>query len=180
LKFRQAVVQLETDFPFSRSFGIADTREKCVLNAQRAFERLRLKSPTEGVLSFEILAQIALDHHTGALDEDRITDLIRVFRPDADGNVTLLDFARSVDVVYKDLRMLRASITNSQKIDRSIKTVINIVFFGFLVVVILSQTGYDPLKIFCKLSCFSNAALLESIMYDTNPRRYFVHANSVP
>lgn len=152
LKFRQAVVQLETEFPFSRSFGIADTREKCVLNAQRAFERLRLKNPTEGVLSFEILAHIALDHHTGALDEARVTDLIRVFRPDADGNVTLLDFARSVDVVYKDLRMLRASITNSQKIDRSIKTVINIVFYGILVVVILSQTGYDPLQIFLSLS----------------------------
>jgi hypothetical protein len=152
LKFRQAVVQLETDFPFSRSFGIADTREACVVNAQRVFERLLLRSPSEGVLPFEILAQIALDHHTEALDEDRVTDLIRVFRPDADGNVTLLDFARSIDAVYKDLRMLRASITNSHKIDKSIKTVFNILFYGILAVVILSRTGYDPLKIFLSLS----------------------------
>jgi hypothetical protein len=145
-------VQLETDFPFSRSFGVADTRETCVVNAQRVFERLHLKSPSEEFLPFEILAQIALHHHTGALDEDRVTDLIRVFRPDANGNVTLLDFARSIDAVYKDLRMLRASITNSQKIDRSIKTVFNIMFYGVLVVVILSLTGYDPLKIFLSLS----------------------------
>jgi hypothetical protein len=145
-------VQLETDFPFSRSFGIAATRDKCVVNAQRVFERLRLKSPSEGVLPFDILAQIALDHHTGKLDEDRVTALIRVFRPDTDGNITLLDFARSVDAVYKELRMLRATITNSQKIDRSIKTVLNIVFYGFLAVVFLSQTGYNPMQIFLSLS----------------------------
>jgi hypothetical protein len=164
------VVQLETDFPFSRSFGIANTRDTCIVNAQRVFERLHLKSPSEGVLSFDILAQIALDHDTGVLDEDRVTDLIRVFRPDADGNVTLLDFARSVDTCYKDLRMLRAAITNSQKIDKSVKTVFNIIFYGFLAIVFLSQTGYDPMKIFLSLA---GIVLASSFMIRAASSSYF-------
>lgn len=55
-----------------------------------------------------------------------IKDLIHLLRPDRDGSIGLVDFVKSVDVVYKRIRLLRASIRNSQKIDGAFELLFNI------------------------------------------------------
>jgi len=53
---------------------------------------------------------------SGFVSQDKVRELIKLFRPDREGNLTVLDFVKSVDAVYKELRLLRASISNSTKV----------------------------------------------------------------
>jgi hypothetical protein len=125
LKFRQSLTFLDTPFMFSFAFGRVDTRENCIESAQEVYLRLLLDNPDADILNFNILATLAL-RADGAFHEDLLKDLISLLRPDRDGNLSLLDFVKSVDSVYKKARLLRASVKNSQKIDRAFEFMFNI------------------------------------------------------
>jgi len=72
-------------------------------------------TPGASVLKFETLALLAV-RRSGKLDEEKVKHLVKLFRPDREGNLTLLDFAKSVDSVYKELRLLRASVESSSRV----------------------------------------------------------------
>lgn len=74
--------------------------------------------PDRAVLSFDVLVTLAMRDNDGELDEDMLSKLIVLFRPDREGVLTLLDFAKSIDAVYKELRMLRANVANASKVRR--------------------------------------------------------------
>jgi hypothetical protein len=59
---------------------------------------------------------------------------------------------KSVDVLYKEAKLLRASIQNSEKIDRAFERAFNVVFYTVVVCVTLSQTGFNPMAMFLSLS----------------------------
>ena len=63
-------------------------------------------------LPFSILSVLAMDEKDEFIPA-KIKSYIRLFRPDRQGNLSRLDFVKSVDTVYKQLRLLRASISNS-------------------------------------------------------------------
>jgi hypothetical protein len=178
LQFRTALSLLKTNYPFSALFGLADTRENCVLSSQEVYERLLLKTPDKDVLSFEILALLGVNKN-GSLNNNKLRQLVRLFRPDREGDLDCIDFVKSVDVVYKELRLLRAAVANSSKIDHAFETIINIsaslqcfvttavntdllltplllymfaVFYIIVTTVILSQLGFDPLALFLSIS----------------------------
>jgi hypothetical protein len=65
-------------------------------------------------LGFEVLVPLAV--RDGELDEEILSKLIDLFRPDREGILTVLDFAKSVDTVYKELKMLRANVANASKV----------------------------------------------------------------
>jgi hypothetical protein len=75
--------------------------------------------PSRLCLTFDVLALLAV-RRQGDLDEQKLKALIKLFRPDREGNLTLLDFAKSVDTVYKELRLLRASVANASKVRGSL------------------------------------------------------------
>jgi hypothetical protein len=52
-----------------------------------------------------------------------------------------LDFTKSVDTVYKELRLLRASIANSAQIDIAFEKIVNSFFYFFLVIVAVTILG---------------------------------------
>lgn len=79
------------------------------------YNRLLRGTPGATVVSFDVIALLAI-RKDGSLDEEKLRSLIKLFRPDRDGNLNLLDFAKSVDAVYKELRLLRASVSNSSKV----------------------------------------------------------------
>lgn len=115
-----------------------------VVSSQNVYQRLLLKTPGQTILNFETLALTAMKSN-GTLDQEKLKDLIRLLRPDRDGtsrsawqfvccmenpyidslqsstlgNLSLLEFVKSVDAVYKEARLLRASVKNSEKIDRA-------------------------------------------------------------
>lgn len=143
---------MDSDFPFSRDFGIADTRETCIVSAQQVFERLGLETRSSNLMiPFETIAAVALDED-GELDTIKVKNLIKIFHPNADGTLSLIDFVRSVDDVYQELRLLRASIRNSRKIDKVLRRLIDGVFYVLVAIVVLSVIGYDPLAMFLSLS----------------------------
>jgi hypothetical protein len=152
LKFRKAITFIQKRYPFSYAFGPADTREACIDSAQKVYDRLLMQTPNESVLSFETLALCALLEDGKTVDQNKAKELVKLFRPDRQGNLTMVDFLKSVDSVYKEFRLLNASIINSGQIDRAFENIINIIFYSVVATVTLSQLGFNPLALFLSLS----------------------------
>jgi hypothetical protein len=112
-----------------------------------------LRTPDAKVLKFDTIALLAVAPN-GDLDEDLALELIRFFRPDRDGNLTLLDFAKSIDTCYKELRLLRASVANSSKMDNSLGVIINVVFYIVIGCIVGASAGLNPWVVFTSVSTF--------------------------
>ena len=108
---------MDLSYPFTTAFGLADNRENCVHSSEEIYKCLLLGNPDPDTLQFETLSTLAKTPDSEQLDETRLKELVKVFRPERDGTLDLLEFVRSVDRVYKDLRLLRAAIRNSSQID---------------------------------------------------------------
>jgi Ca2+-binding EF-hand superfamily protein len=83
------------DYPFTASFGKAATRDDTIESSQKIFERL-VGSEWQDTLNFEVLCQIA-QLPDGSMDKVKVGDLIRMFRPSRNGEITKLEFVKSVD-----------------------------------------------------------------------------------
>jgi hypothetical protein len=140
LRFRNALTFIKNDYPFSYAFGPAYSREACIESAQEVYNRLLMRTPGDTSIQFETMALIALDD-AGRIDQQKAKDLVKVFRPDRDGVLTLLDFVKSTDSVYKEFRLLQASIQNSSQIDRGFENILNVIFYIVVVAIVLSQLG---------------------------------------
>jgi hypothetical protein len=151
LQFRQSLAFMDLSYPFSTAFGLADTREHCVESSQGVYRRLMLKTPGTTILSFDTIATLG-SSTPETVDAAKVKDLIRLFRPDREGNLTMLDFVKSVDAVYKKLRQLRASINSSSQIDRATEVMINVFFYFTVFCVILARLKIDPLAFFLSMS----------------------------
>lgn len=88
LRFRRALAFIQNEYPFSFAFGPADTREHCIESAQQVFRRLLLRSPGDEVIPFETIALLT-ENEDGEIDQDKAKDLIKLFRPDRQGNLTV-------------------------------------------------------------------------------------------
>mmetsp|Transcript_30851 Transcript_30851/g.46812 ORF Transcript_30851/g.46812 Transcript_30851/m.46812 type:complete len:955 (+) Transcript_30851:54-2918(+) len=129
VSFSQTLLFINNTFPFTTSFGNARNREACIQSAQQVFTNLQQHtSSTTNNLPFETIAIVARKPD-GSLNEPYVRKLLRTFRPDRQGNLTLLDFCKSVDNTYKKLRMLQASIKNASQIDNAAEKLYNVVFY---------------------------------------------------
>jgi hypothetical protein len=154
IQFRQALSFVNTAFPFSLAFGAADTRENCIKSCEKVFHRLLSNGKdTDGILRFDTLALLAI-HSDGILDETKLKDLVRLFRPDREGTLTLVDFAKSVDSVYKDIRLLRANVNNSSRLDGAFERIFHVFFYAILACICLAILGINPLVLFASISGF--------------------------
>ncbi|KAL3810970.1 hypothetical protein ACHAXA_005386, partial [Cyclostephanos tholiformis] len=153
--FKKTVNCMDDKYPFGHAFGHAKTREACVQSAQEVYDRLmisvaappsnrfsRFDDDSEPVLPFSIVSVLATNAN-GDLVDAKIKSLIRLFRPDRNGDLSRLDFVRSIDTVYKQLRLLRASIGNSAQIDLAFEKIVNCFFYFFLSVCAVSILGID-------------------------------------
>ena len=84
--------------------------------------------------------------------------------------MTLLDFVKSVDTVYKELSLMRASVANNSKMDRAFEKIINLGFYFVLACVVLSVMGVDPLVLFASISGF---ILAFAFMVGSAAAKYF-------
>ena len=154
VSFRAAISTLNHEFPFTTFFGPAATREECVQSAQKLYLRLdEYDGDKDGALQFNFLAAVAL-MKDGTLNENILKDLIEVFRPTRDGDITILDFVKSVDRVYKDLRMLEASIMNANKMNAASQSIVDTVFYFALFCVAIGIMGVDPVMFFGGITAF--------------------------
>lgn len=153
LQFRQALTFVDNNYLFSVAFGPADQRDSCIDSAQKVYDRLLLRQPEDNVLHFDVIATLAVNRDQ-SVHTDKLKALIRLFRPHRDGHLAKLDFLKSVDKVYKDFRLLQASIENSGSVDRSFEIMVNYAFFTLLWCVILWVIGLDPFALLLSLSAF--------------------------
>ena len=148
MEFREAVDYLGGDKPFSVSFGLADTRKHCMESAVKVYKHLLLKNPEQTVLHFDTLSVLA-SGDDGILDLEKARSLIRLFRPDCDGNITMLNFLKACDKVYRRLRLFRATVVNSNQLDDALEIILNIFFYALLTCLILSFFfAINPTQIF--------------------------------
>lgn len=151
------------------AFGIADTREACVESAQQVYDRLLMRTPELNVLPFETLALVAKEKEDD-LDEETAKELIRIFRPDREGNLTMLDFVKSIDNVYKSCRLLNANIYNSKYTDAAVESVVNALFWFCLIIFVLTELQLDPWAILLSLS---SLIISLSFAFGSTASKYF-------
>ena len=88
------------------------------------YERLFVRQGSDNVLHFDSIAEIAISKD-GTLNHPKLKALVRMFRPARDGKLTMIDFLKSVDSVYKEFRVLQASIENAGTVDRAFELMAN-------------------------------------------------------
>lgn len=140
LRFRNALNLIQDDLAFSRAFGPTNSRDACIQSAQETYGRLLNATPGEMNLHFETLGLIVV-RENGEIDQEKARDLVKVFRPRRDGVLTMLDFVKSCDSVYKEYRLLQASIHNSSQIDIAFENILNVFFYVIMATIILSIMG---------------------------------------
>jgi hypothetical protein len=86
---------IDSEYPFSASFGRASNRAECIASSQIVFDKLTGRSGN-GILDFEVLCQIA-QLPDGFTDHDKVRTLVKVFCPNRQGKISKLDFVRSTD-----------------------------------------------------------------------------------
>jgi hypothetical protein len=154
VNFRAAMSTINQNYPFSSLFGKASTREECIDSAQRLFVRLEAADgEVDGILKFNILAVLALDKANN-LDEEKLKSLIEVFRPTRDGELTMLDFVKSVDTVYKEWRVLEASVENVRKLNRASQEIFDTFYHTTVFCIGLAMIGLDPVALLSGLTAF--------------------------
>lgn len=88
------------------------------------YERLFVRQGSGDVLHFDSIAEIATSKD-GTMNRPKLKALIRMFRPARDGKLTMLDFLKSVDSVYKEFRVLQASIENAGTVGKAFELMVN-------------------------------------------------------
>lgn len=152
LEFRNALAKLDKPYMLGIAWGDVSTRQKMVMNSQSVFWKLK-RSPGDSTdaLRFDTIAELC-EQPDGTLHPDELKSLIRLLRPDRDGFLSLAEFVKSVDSVYKEAKLIHASVKNSEKIDREFEKALNIPFYTIVLCIILSQIGLNPLALFISLS----------------------------
>ena len=116
IQFRSSLSYLNTNYPFGAAFGPAGTRKECIASVADVYRRLQLgDNSIGGNLHFNAIAELAV-RDNGKLDEQRLKSYIKLFRPDRDGMMSLLVFAKAIDACYKELRLLRASVASASRV----------------------------------------------------------------
>jgi hypothetical protein len=141
----------ETDFPFSLAYGHAETRKACIVSAQAVYEKLLTCQSERDILKFETLCGIVVDGQ-GKLDRTKVKQLIQVVRPDRQGNLSLLDWCKSCDAVYKEMRFLSAAIRSASQLDHAYETIINVGFYIVLGAVGMWILGISIMSFILSLS----------------------------
>jgi len=132
------------------------------------YNKLQLRTSFRNELPFETLALLAKDEE-GKMDKDKARELIKVFRPDRDGSLGKLEFVKSIDVVYKELRLLCANINNSSYMDAAVENIVNIGFYIILAAIIIYRLGRDPVALFIS---FSSVIIAFAFMFGRSASKY--------
>jgi hypothetical protein len=148
---------LDSFYPFSYAFGYCFDRCSVLQNSQRLYSELTIESSDNTPLHFRTLALASMDKG-GELDEQELKDLIHVFRPNRDGTISMIDFCKSIDTVYKEIRKLRASIANESRMNVGAEMVISCIFYLILVLgalLVVCGDSEEVITVFAGLFTFT-------------------------
>ena len=142
---------MDLEHPFGEAFGRASTRDELIQSAQILYQRLLKLAPGCCSLPYNVLA-ILSDNDDGTVDKNLKKSLENLFRADVDGEIPILSFIQSCDVVYRKLRYFRASVGNASVIDKVLESIINGIYAFGLTIVILSLLNFNPWPLLVSVS----------------------------
>lgn len=93
LQFRQSLSFLDNRYLFSIAWGDTSTRESTIMASQNVYHKLNIQSPDSSILRFDVMTLAAVDED-GEINTKELKELIRLVRPDREGNLTLLEFVK--------------------------------------------------------------------------------------
>ncbi len=142
---------MDLEHPFGVAFGPASTRDELIQSAQNLYQRLLKLAPGFYGLPYSVLAVLS-DNDDGTVDKNLKKSIETLFRADADGEIPILSFIQSCDVVYRKLRYFRASVGNASVIDKVLEGMINGVYNFGLTIVMLSLLNFNPWPLLVSVS----------------------------
>jgi hypothetical protein len=142
---------MDESCPFGESFGPASTRDECIKSAHQVYARLLNLTPDSPVLPNDVLITLATEED-GTINNMKRIALQKLFRPDRYDQLPLLAFVQACDTLYRRLRYLRASIGNASVIDHALEKMIDLAFWFFLFLLILSMMNINPWPLLVSLS----------------------------
>jgi hypothetical protein len=145
LQFRKIMTHLDVTYPFSKAFGYADSRNNCINSAQEVYYRLLKYTPDESLLPFDTLGILALDEN-GEQSEEKLKALVCLFPPDGDRKLTMLDFVKSYDGIYRKFRTFRAAVSNSSVLNNAYERIVDVIFYFIMLLLVLSILGYNVVQ----------------------------------
>ncbi len=151
LQFKETLNYMDSAHPLSIPFGLADTQKHCLESSRKVYDRLLAKSSGTRVLKFETILAIAIKED-GRYDREKVKALKRLFHPRRNGDITLLDFMKACNDVYKRIKMFRAKTLNSAQLDDAFEQLINILFYFVLGLIALGILGVDPFDVFISMT----------------------------
>jgi hypothetical protein len=85
---------MTTEYPFSVQFGRVNSRDACAASAAIVYDRLvGSQSIESNNLKFSTLAIVA-SSSSGKVKREEMKNLVEIFRPNKDKELTLVDFIR--------------------------------------------------------------------------------------
>lgn len=164
LVFQAALAYMSNDNPFGAAFGPASDRDQCIQSSLCVYTNLlTLNTSEKPVLDFEVLL-LAASNDEGVVDSGRKNMLRRLFRPDAENQITELAFIQSCDAIYKRLCYFRASVGNASVIDNVLAGIVDGFFYFILTLVLLSLLEFNPWTLLVSLT-----SLLVSVSFALGP-----------
>eukprot|EP00985_Skeletonema_marinoi_P008086 scaffold3602_cov104-Skeletonema_marinoi.AAC.1 len=151
LQFRKALSFLEDSHPFGLSFGPAFSRDSCIKSSKALYKRLLALTPGSTVLHFDVIGVLAYNADD-SFDERKAKELVKLFRPDKNDEISLLAFVQSCDSAYKKLRYLRAGTGNSTLIDEVLENFFNGAFSFCLALAVMTILKMNPWALLVSLS----------------------------
>ncbi len=151
LQFRKALAFLEDSHPFGLSFGPAFSRDSCIKSSKALYKGLLALTPESATLHFDVIGVLAYNVD-GSFDGMKAKELVKLFRPNKNDEISLLAFVQSCDSAYKKLRFLRASIANSTLIDKVLENFFNGVFSVCLALGVMTILKMNPWTLLVSMS----------------------------
>eukprot|EP00986_Skeletonema_menzelii_P012229 scaffold6654_cov135-Skeletonema_menzelii.AAC.2 len=151
LQFRKALSFLEDSHPFGLSFGPAFSRDSCIKSSKALYKGLLALTPGSTILHFDVIGVLAYNAD-GSFDERKAKELVKLFRPDKNDEISLLAFVQSCDSAYKKLRYLRAGVSNSTLIDKVLENFFNGVFSICLGLGVMAVLKMNPWTLLVSMS----------------------------
>lgn len=119
VQFRASIGILDSEYPFSHAFGRAKTRLEVIDCSQNNLNKNLMEIQKLGstafknspVLKFHIIT-ISVLNKRRLLDQKQVQELMTMFRPARNGDISIIEFCKSIDIVFREMRKVRARIAN--------------------------------------------------------------------
>lgn len=143
---------MDDDQPFGDTFGLASTRDELIASAHNVYHRLLKLTPGRSIVSCEFYDMLALEDDGETVNTGKRKALRKLFRPDANNELSLLAFVQSCDSLYKKLRYFRANVGNASVIDHALESIVDGGFSFVLALVLLSVMRINPWPLLVSIS----------------------------